>query len=414
MIRLPNIIDILIIGFLLAGCADTSSTRSTVDEDTIVLGSVLSLTGKYSTNGIHTQNGYEIAVSRVNEMGGVMVDGKSYKLRVTYYDDESDPARSAQIAERMIRQDGVNFMLGPYTSGITRAVAAVTEKHKIPMVEAEGHSRALFSQGYRYLFGVTTVSHLYLASAVDLAAEIAERQGRNFSDFTVALAFEGDPFSQDVRAGVMETAKKYGMQIVIDDKLPRYLSDISATLKRVDEAKPDMLLLSAHSRGAETAARQIKELKVDVPIISITHCEAARIISKYGDSTNGFLCPTHWDDTLRHSGKYFGSAGDYAKLFKETFRGYQSVPYQAAGASAAVLVWKEAFERASSFDTDKVRDAIAATDMLTFYGGIKFGAEGYNVAKPMVIRQIQGGKLRVVAPTKWAPSPVDYPRQVPK
>ena len=84
---------------------------------------------------------------------------------------------------------------------------------------------------------------------------------------------------------------------------------------------------------------------------------------------------------------------------------------QAAQASAAVMVWKDAFERANSFDVEKVRDALAATDMKTFYGAIKFSKAGNNIAKPMVLRQIQNGKLNIVAPLKWASAPVQHPRK---
>ncbi len=86
------------------------------------------------------------------------------------------------------------------------------------------------------------------------------------------------------------------------------------------------------------------------------------------------------------------------------------MPYQAAQASAAVLVWKDAFERAQSFDTEKLRDALAATNMKTFYGDIKFSKAGNNIAKPMVLRQIQGGTFNVVAPSEWASHSVNYPR----
>ena len=146
-------------------------------------------------------------------------------------------------------------------------------------------------------------------------------------------------------------------------------------------------------------------------MIAMTHCESAKVIKKFGASTNGFLCPTQWAETLSYKGKYFGSAGDYDKLFKATFDGYKNVPYQAAQASAAVLVWKEAFETANSFDTEKLRGVISATEMSTFYGNIKFSEVGNNIAKPMVLRQIQDGKLNVVAPSKWASHPVDWPRK---
>jgi branched-chain amino acid transport system substrate-binding protein len=395
-----------VLGLVAAGPA-----AAKVEGDTIILGSAISFTGKYSTNGIHASNGYNLAVKRINEMGGVSVGGTNYKLEIKYYDDESTPLRTAQLFERLIKQDGVQYLLGPYSSATTKAAAKVTEKYQIPMVEAEGASRSLFTQGYRYLFCVISTSEQYLASSIALAAEIAEKTGRDPADVKVAMAFENDPFSLDVRAGVVDDAGKYKMKIVIDDKLPRDLSDMSATLTKVKALNPDILVVSGHSKGAATAARQIKEMKIDVPMIAVTHCEAAKIVDKFGASADDFLCPTQWAETLSYTGKYFGTAADYDKLFKATYEGYKSVPYQAAQATAAVLVWKEAFERAQSFDTEKLRDALAETNMQTFYGNIKFDLTGKNTAKPMVLRQIQNGQFNVVAPTKWASHEVNWPRK---
>ncbi|HEX6321212.1 MAG TPA: amino acid ABC transporter substrate-binding protein [Burkholderiales bacterium] len=379
-----------------------------VESDKIILGSAISITGKYSQEGKNAMDGYNLAVKRINEQGGVKVGGKTYKLEVKYYDDESTPARTAQLLERLIRQDGIKFVLGPYSSGTTKAAAPITEKHQIPMVEAEGASRSLFTQGYKYMFAVLSTSEQYLASAIDLAAEVAKKSGKSPGDVRLAMAFENDPFSLDVRAGVLADAKKYGMDVVIDDKLPRDLSDMSATLTKVKALKPDVLLVSGHTKGATTAARQIGEMGIEVPLVAMTHCESADLTGKFGKKANGILCPTQWAETLSYEGKVFGSAGDYDKLFRKTYAEYETVPYQAAQASAAVVVWKDAFERASSFDTGKLRDALADTKMMTFYGPIDFGPAGNNIAKPMVLRQIQNGEYNVVAPSKFASHKLDY------
>ena len=357
-----------------------------VDGDTITLGSSISLTGKYATNGLHTQRGYDYAVKVINEAGGVKVGGKSYKLAVKYYDDESTPARGAQLAERLIQQDGVEYMLGPYSSGMTKAIAPVSEKFGVPMVEAEGASRSLFTQGYKYLFAVLSTSEQYLATAIDFAAE----KSSDPKSVKIALAFEGDPFSMDVRAGVMDKINEYGMKVIIDDQLPADLSDMSTTLTKVKAMKPDALIISGHSKGAATAARQIDEMKVNVPMIALTHCEAAKVQEKFPKTSNGFLCPTQWVETLSKSDSMFGSAADWNAGFKADYPSYTSVPYQSAQASAAVYVFKEAFEAANSFDKDKLRDAISAVEMETFYGDIKFSAQGNNIAKPMFMRQIDG------------------------
>jgi len=380
--------------------------------ETITLGSAISLTGKYSTNGHHAKNGYEFAIDKIEEAGGVEIGDKCYNFEVIYYDDESTPARGAQLAERLISQDGVQYMLGPYSSGMTKAIAPVTEKYQIPMVEAEGASRSLFNKGYEYLFAVLSTSEQYLASAVDLAAQMAEKEGKDPSSVTVAIAVENDPFSLDIRAGVMEDAEGYGMEIVIDDKLPRDLSDMSATLTKVKALEPDLLVVSGHSKGAATAVRQVDELNVSVPMIAITHCEAADVTGKFGDAANGFLCATQWAETLSYEDPLFGSASEYEAEFKQAFPDYadKKVPYQAAQATAAVYVFKDAFERAGSLDKEAVRDAIAETDMMTFYGGIEFSDAGNNVAKPMVLRQIQDGQYNVVAPPAFASHELIWPR----
>ncbi len=376
------------------------------------LGAAISLTGKYATNGIHAQNGYDYAIKKIDEAGGVKVDGKCYNFKVTYYDDESKGDRGATLAERLINQDGVQYMLGPYSSGLTKAIAPVTEKYGIPMVEAEGASRSLFNKGYKYLFAVLSTSEQYLASAITLAAEQATKNGGSPSDVKVAIAVENDPFSLDIRAGVLEDAKKLGMKVVIDEKLPRDLSDMTAILTKVKLVKPDVLIVSGHSKGAATAVRQIGEQKISVPMVAITHCEAADVTGNFGDFAESILCSTQWAETLTYEDPIFGTAANYETEFKATYPEYaeKKVPYQTAQASAAVYVFKDAFERAGTLDKDAVRDAIAATDLKTFYGDIRFSEAGNNVAKPMVLRQIQGGEYNVVAPSAFASHELVWPR----
>ncbi len=383
------------------------------DCEPLKMGSAISLTGKYATNGIHAKNGYEFAIKKIDENGGIKIGDKCYNLKVTYYDDESKGDRGATLAERLINQDKMQYMLGPYSSGLTKAIAPVTEKYKIPMVEAEGASRSLFNKGYKHLFAVLSTSEQYLASAVTLAAEMAEANGKKPSDVKVAVAVENDPFSLDIRAGVLDDAKKYGMNVVIDEKLPRDLSDMSAILTKVKLLKPDLLIISGHSKGAATGVRQIGEMKIDVPMIAMTHCEAADVTGKFGAVANDILCSTQWAETLTYEDSIFGTAANYEKEFKEAYPEYKdkTVPYQTAQASAAVYVFKDAFERAGTLDKDKVRDALAETDLSTFYGQIKFAPEGNNIAKPMVLRQIQDGKYNVVAPSKFASHKLNWPRK---
>ena len=375
--------------------------------DKIVLGSAVSITGKYSTNGKYTKEGYDLAVKRINEMGGVKVGDKSYELEIIYYDDESTPARGAQLAERLIKQDGVKYLLGPYSSGLTKAIAPVTEKYGVPMVEGNGASRALFEQGYKYLFAVLSTSEQYLASAVTLAAEQAEAMGKKAGEVKIAGVFENDPFSQDVRAGVIDDAAKYGMKVVIDDKLPPEINDMAPSLTKARALKPDILIVSGHAKGAALAINQVSEMKVDVPMLAMTHCDSAKIIEKFGKAAEYALCATQWDRGLSYRDDWFGTAEEYAQLYEKTY-GY-APPYQSAESTASVLTFVDAFQRAGSLDPDKVRDALGQTDMQTFYGNVKFDETGKNIAKPMVLYQVQDGEFKVVAPTKWANAKLRHP-----
>jgi len=280
--------------------------------DKIILGAAVSLTGKYAGSGKHTQKGYDLGVKIVNDNGGVKVGGKTYKLEVQYYDDESDGAKAAALAQRLIEQDGIDYLLGPYGSGITVAMAPVSEKFGVPMVEANGAARSLFTKGYKYLFAVLNSADQYLNSAVDLMA--AKKKNA-----TVAMAFEQDAFSLDVKLGVEERIKAHGMKVVIDDALPKELNDMTATLQKVKALKPDLLIVSGHDKGAMTGIKQITDLKVDVPMVAMTHCDSAAINKNLGGGGDYTLCAAQWHKSLSYKDEFFGSASDYAKTFESVY-----------------------------------------------------------------------------------------------
>lgn len=386
-----------------AACLSWAVSASAEEATTIRLGAAVSLSGKYSSNGVYTRNGYDLAVARINERGGVKVGDKSYKLEIVYYDDESTPARGAQLAERLIQQDGVKFLLGPYSSGLTEAMAPVTEKYGVPMVEANGAAVSLFRKGYKYLFAVLTTTDQYLKGAVEVAAA----QSADPTKLKVAMAFENDPFSQDVREGVTADAKRFGMKIVIDDKLPPDLNDMSATLTKVKLLKPDLLIVSGHEKGAATAVRQMADQRVNVPMVAMTHCDSARIAETLGKSAEYTLCAAQWAPSLTYSDDLFGSASDYAALYEKTYK--ETAPYQAAESSAAVQMFADAFTRAGTLDPKTVRDALATTDMNSFYGPVRIDETGKNVGKPTILFQVQDGKYVVVYPEKWAEAKLRAP-----
>jgi branched-chain amino acid transport system substrate-binding protein len=391
--------------FALAPITTQAQTCGEID-----LGAAISLTGKYAANGKNTQNGYEFAVKKINDAGGVTVGGKCYHLKIKYYDDESTPARAAQLVERLIDQDKIKYVLGPYGSPITKAILPVIEKYKTPLVQSEAASRSLFTQGYKYQFGIIATSEKYLTPVVDLAADLAKKQGKNPSDLKIAMIYQDDAFSLDVRQGVVDAMKKYNIKATVDDRMPADLNDITGFLTKVKALKPDVLIVSGHEKGAATAARQMGELQIQVPLVGLTHCEAAKVTQDFAKVAEGFVCPTQWDETMKAGDKMFGTAANYNTEMKAAYK-YKVVPYQTAQASAAVYVWANAFNRANSLDKEKLREALTKTDLETFYGEIKFAPDGSNPGKEIILRQIQHGKYNVVWPAKVAAAKLNYPRE---
>lgn len=380
--------------------AHEAHLQAKVVDDEIILGAVLSSSGKYITNGTNAYNGYEFARKLINERGGISVSGKKYTLKIQYVDDKSNSSTARREAERLIVEDGIKFMLGPYSSEMTKAVARVTEYYRIPMVEAEGAALDLFNRGYRYIFGLLSTCENYLDDFIDLTVANEYAADREASQLKLAIAVQNERFSLCVRAAVLARARAHGMEIVLDEKLPSPITSMTAFLSKAADASPDVLVVSGHSIGAEIAVRQMSEMSVHVPYVAITHCEAAGVADRYPLAAEGIYCPAQWAPELDYRDGLFGTALDFSNAMKAAYpdQYVAEVPYQAASAAAAVLVWKDAFERANdaSFNTETLRRALSETDLQTFYGRIIFAPTGQIVSKPMVLRQIRDGQFVIV------------------
>ena len=129
--------------------AGLSVTPTIAQQDVITFGAALSLTGKTSTEGRLVKEGYDLYVQHINERGGFKVGNKNYRVAIKYYDDQSDANTSAKLYERLITEDGIKLLLGPYSSGITFAASPVAEKYQVPMVAAHAATRNAFTRSAR-------------------------------------------------------------------------------------------------------------------------------------------------------------------------------------------------------------------------------------------------------------------------
>jgi branched-chain amino acid transport system substrate-binding protein len=116
-------------------------------DDVIRFGAAVSLTGPLSTEAKQAKDGYDFYVEQVNERGGIPIGGKKYKVEITYYDDGSNPETAAKLTEKLLTEDKVNFLLGPYGSGPSLTATTVAEKHQVPMVLAHAASPQIYDRG---------------------------------------------------------------------------------------------------------------------------------------------------------------------------------------------------------------------------------------------------------------------------
>jgi branched-chain amino acid transport system substrate-binding protein len=358
----------------------------------VLFGAPISLTGSTAKEGGLTRDGYELWKETVNANGGLNVGGKRYVVATKYYDDESSAQKSATIADKLIKEDKVNFLLGPYGTASTLQVSTVAEKNKIPMVEANGAAESIFNQGYQYTFGVLSPAKNYMKGLIEMALAQTPKPT------TVAILTADDNFSVEVAEAARALAQASGLTVVYYQKYPNNATDLRAPLTETKSRNPDLFLNSGHLAESLAIMQQAKELGFSpkgfgfsvgpsIPDFQTTLKADANYVS--GGS--------QWTADLKYNGDdLFKTPANYNSVYAKRF-GYDP-SYQSAESSAAGLAYQKAIEAAGSLEPSAVRDALAKLDFISFFGQIKFDARGINIYKPMVVEQWQSGKKVTIWP----------------
>ena len=364
------------------------------DDNTIVFGAALASTGRDAREGSLTKDGYEFWKEYVNAHGGIKVGSKTYKVDIKYADDETNPQTAARLVEKFIDQDKVNFILGPYGSPNSASAAAVVERKKIPMVEGNGSAEKIFSQGFKYTFAVLSPARRYLEGIIDLSLHQKPRP------MTVAVVSANDAFSTEVAQGAADYATAHGLKVVYNNKYPADTTDVSGIVSAIKATNPDLILNGGHLQDAILLQKGFKEQNVSAKVFGYSVGPDTPDFRKtLGKDANFVFGGTQWSPTAKYKGGpgFIGDSKVYAAAFEKK---YGHVPdYHNAESTATCLAFQYAIQKAGSLDPDKVRDALAALDVVTFYGILKFDSRGINIYKPMATNQIQNGDLKTVWPT---------------
>ena len=375
----------------LAGVVAASLPLPAGAQTPIKIGASMSVTGTYAKPGSYQKEGYDICIDELNGKGGLL----GRKVELVIYDDQSQPATAVKLYEKLITEDKVDAVMGPYSSAVSEAVANVTEKYKKVMVAPLAATTSIFKKGRKYIFMVITPAENYLDGLIDMAAKRGLK--------TVAIINEDTLFPKASAAGTAEAAKKRGMQVVLQEAYPKGNTDFSALLVKIKAANPDVIAAGTYFDDAVAITRQMKELNVNPKMFGLTVGgdlpEFYDLLKQNAEYVYG---STQWDESLPYPGqKEFLAA--YTKKFKH------EPSYHAAAGYAGCLIYGEAVKRAGTLDADRVREQLLKMEIKTAFGDYKVEADGFQVAHKMVMLQWQDGKRVVVWPDDLASGKMRYP-----
>ena len=383
----------------LAGClggestvtATTSEADDSSDEDdggdgtptdTITLGGSMSLSGDLSDLGRLYADAYELTIERINNAGGVEAgDGTTYDLELVLRDDESNPSRSEAIYQDLVDQAEIDYLVGPYSSGITLPASDVAANTERPMVAGGGASSQIFERDNEWIFSLLPTADTYSTTTIEMAMAQPDPPS------SAAILAKADPFNQDVAEGARGNLQSAGVDIVVDETIPDETTDLSTYLALVEDTDADVLLLCGYQDDVVIAAEQLASENVDV---NVAWAPGGNLADSFREQTEEnadyWYGPSPWVPTVDSADDVFESTSEFISAIES---GYEYEPtYHSAAASAVVQTFQRAFMAVDELTPRTVRDAIRETQFESLYGVVQFDEDG-TTPREMVVNQWQ-------------------------
>lgn len=402
----------VLLALVVVGCATSGATGPAITPSTtatkasaaepLLVGASVSLSGRYSREGATMRAGYESWARAANDGGGIDVGGTRRPIRLALYDDQSEPLIAAQMTERLVRQDGVSLLLGPFSSQMTTASATVAERLEAVTVAPDASAPALYARGLRMIVSILPTDDRYLYGILELARALSPQPR------SLALFVPDDVFFVTAAEGLRDRARALGLDPVLVDRYPPDARDVSGSLDRIAALRPDLLLVGGAPERLALFLPQIRELRLAPPLRGFVPSQRFwDLAGVLGDQADGVVTLDWWSPGLATSGPVLGTAGEFAVTF-ERLHGYPP-DARAAAAAAAGIVLQLGIERAGSADAVAVREALSQLDVQTFWGRLAWDPDGRNRAAGVPVLQFQGGHPLVVYPRELAQSALQYP-----
>jgi branched-chain amino acid transport system substrate-binding protein len=351
----------------------------------IVIGGSISLTGRFADGGKYTQQGYQMWVDDQNAKGGLL--GRPLELKT--YDDQSDAATGIRLYERLVNEDKVDLLVGPYGSALTAPTTNVAERYKMAMICPEDAAPATFQRGLKTVFqGLPAAVH-YVDGVIAMAKE------KNLK--TIAFVGEDSPFPHAIASGIADVAARAGLSVVFTEYYPPNSTDFSALVQKIKAANPDVVLGGAFVPDSIALTRGLKQVNFAPKILylAIGGSDPA-FFPAVGPDSEGVMASTAWSPTLKTPGNDAFTRDFTAKFGRPP-------DYHSASAYSGLMVLAEAVRRAGAIDQDKIVANLSAISMPTLLGTYKVEpGTGLQVGYQAYVLQWQSGKQPLIYPSERA------------
>lgn len=362
----------------------------------IKVGAVVPLTGRYAGGGAQVKVGYEIAVEDINRAGGVTVGGKKMPLELILLDDESDATKTVSRMESLAAQ-GVVAYLGGFGSDLHAAAASVAEKNGTPYLGVAFALLGIHQQGFKYLFSPfwksPEVKEIYTLLGTLPAAERPR---------SIAIFQEKTDWGREIATSWTARGKEAGYTIVVHAEYAPGSKDFSEMILKAKAANAEAVFAVPTPPDGMTIVKQMKELDYNPKLTLFVRAPDPPVWGKnLGKDGDYVLLAPGWHNAMRYPGvKELNEA--------HTKRLNRPADPMVGPSYACIQILAAAITRAGALDKGKIRDAIAATDMTTVIGPVKFRADGTGMVQ-MVFVQWLKGRQELVWPKESASAGFAYP-----
>ncbi len=366
------------------------SISCTSEQDPIIIGATMSQTGSYATQGVAAKNGYLLCEQHINEQGGVL--GRNIQFLI--YDDESSSDRANELYEKLITEDQVDAVMGPYGSTLTEAVAPVTERHRMVQISPLAATTSIWEQGREYLFMVLPPAELFLAGLIDMASD---------NELTsITILQEDQLFPKAAGEGAAELALEYGMQVTMHETYPSGTEDFREYLEQLEQNGTEVLAMAASALDDFIkVVQQMEELNVNVKMFGSSGA-VQQFYDELGEKAEYAYGLSAWEPSVDNPG-----IDHFTNSYRETYNIEPS--FHAAGGYGSCQLFVEAIEKAGTLNSDEIRNVLLELETQTIFSNYAVDERGYQTANSGLFIQWQDGKKEIVWPEEAATSAPRFP-----